>query len=128
MDKTAQDLFSINTNIPAAKDMAIINDDKFTYQDYQVVRGEFFAHMYEPSFVLNRFKVSVNAACLRKLPNVEYVQILVNPEIKKLIVKPCLEEEKDSFKWCTNRRTPKQIKCTIFFAKIINLMGWNPNY
>ena len=128
MDNALQTLLTPNDNIPAAKDMPIIDDDAFDYQGYQVVRGEFFAHTYEPSFTFNQFKVSVNTACIRKLPNVEYVQILVNPEEKKLVVKPCLEEEKDSFRWCTAKQKPKQIKCTIFAAKIINLMNWNPNY
>lgn len=123
-----QILLAPNMNIPPSKDIPIENDDAFDYEGYQVVRGEFFAHTYEPSFTFNKFKVSVNAACIKKLPNVEYVQILVNPNEKKLIVKPCFEEEKDSFKWRTRKNTPKQIKCTIFFAKIINLMHWDPSY
>jgi hypothetical protein len=54
----------------------------------------------------------------------------VNPEEKKLAVKPSSEEDKDSFKWCTGKRKrlPRQIKCTLFFAKVFSLMGWNPDY
>ena len=76
------------------------------------------------------YKVSVNTACIKKLPDVEYVQILVNPIEKKLAVRPCREEEKDSFRWCSSgkKRSPKQITCRIFFAKVISLMDWNPNY
>lgn len=113
-----------------SKQIEIINDDSFSYAGYQVVRGEFFAHLYEPSFTFNNYKVSVNTACIKKLPDVEYVQILVNPEQKKLAVRPCREEEKDSFRWCSTgkRRSPKQITCRIFFAKVISLMGWNPDY
>lgn len=65
-----------------SKQIEIINDDSFSYAGYQVVRGEFFAHLYEPSFTFNNYKVSVNTACIKKLPDVEYVQILVNPEQK----------------------------------------------
>ncbi len=128
MDDVLQTLLTPDNSIVPSKDIPIIDDDAFDYQDYQVVRGEFFAHMYEPSLTFNKFKVSVNAACIRKLPNVEFVQILVNPDEKKLVVKPCLEEEKDSFRWCNSIRKPKQIKCTIFFAKIVNLMNWDLNY
>ena len=74
----------------------IIEDDSFSYAGYQVVRGEFFAHIFEPSFTFNSNKVAVNTACVKKLPEVEYVQILVNPETKMLVVRPCSEEEKDS--------------------------------
>ena len=130
------DMMKINPPMPVTitstptSQMEVIDDDSFSYDGYQVVRGEFFAHIYEPSFTFNNYKVSVNTACIRKLPDVEYVQILVNPIDKKLAVRPCREEEKDSFRWCSSgkKRSPKQITCRIFFAKVISLMDWNPNY
>jgi hypothetical protein len=108
-----------------------IHDDAFSYDGYQVVRGEFFAHVNEPSITFNNCKVSLNTACINRLPDVEYVQILVNPEEKKLAVRPSNEDEKDSFLWCTaksTKRKPKQITCRMFFAKIVQLMEWNPDY
>ena len=111
-------------------DIDIIEDESFTYDGFQVVRGEFFSHIYEPSFTLNLNKISVNMACIRKLPDVEYVQILVHPEEKKLVIRPCKEEEKDSFRWKTTGKkvSPKQVTCKVFFAKIYALMGWNLDY
>lgn len=111
--------------------MEIVEDSSFSYDGYQVVRGEFFAHIHEPSFTFNDNKVYLNMACIRKLPDTEYVQILVHPEEKRLAVRPCQEEEKDSFRWCTKnakKRGPKQITCRVFYAKIFSLMGWNPQY
>ena len=101
---------------PAATepDIEIEQDDTFSYDGYQVVRGEFFAHIYEPSITFNRCKVSLNTACIRKLPSVDYVQILVNPDTLKLAVRPCEEDEKDSFLWCSEKdgkRKAKQITC-----------------
>ena len=63
----------------SSRDLQIIEDDAFSYEGYQVVRGEFFAHTYEPSFTFNANKVSVNTACIKKLPKTDFVQILVNP-------------------------------------------------
>lgn len=114
----------------SSRDLQIIEDDAFSYEGYQVVRGEFFAHTYEPSFTFNANKVSVNTTCIKKLPQTDFVQILVNPDEKKLAVRPCQEDEKDSFRWCsaTKKRSPRQITCRIFFAKVISLMEWNPSY
>lgn len=108
----------------------MIEDESFSYNGYQVVRGEFFAHIKEPSITFNNCKVYVNAACINKLAHVDFVHILVNPTAKKLVVRPCKEEEKDSFRWCSmsKKRRPKQITCRIFFAKIMQLMDWNPDY
>lgn len=118
----------MNTN-ENKTDIEILEDSSFHYEGFQVVRGEFFAHTYEPSFSFNKNKVSVNMACIRKLPEFDYIQILVNPTEKKLAVRPCSEDEKDSFRWCsaTLKRSPKQIRCKMFFAKVMSLMNWNPN-
>ena len=126
-----------NNNTPITNDATnidnadIIIDENFTYDGFQVVRGEFFAHMYEPSITFNNCKVTLNTACIKKLPSVNYVQILVNPKTMKLAVRPCREDDKDSFLWCTEKagkRKPKQITCRLFFAKLVALMDWNPNY
>lgn len=108
-----------------------IQENEFSYDGYQIVRREFFAHLYEPSITLNNCKVSLNTACLKRLPDVDYVQFLVNPIEKKLAVRPSGEDEKDSFLWCTNKnskRKPRQITCSMFFAKIVQLMEWNPDF
>ena len=116
----------------SSDEMPVNQESSFSYDGYQVVRGEFFAHLFEPSVTLNKDKVSVNAACIRKLPKTEYVQFLVNPKEKKLAVKPSTEESKDSFRWTTigqdGKRKPKDISCKIFFAKIMQLMDWDPSF
>ena len=105
--------------------------DDFSYDGFQVVRREFFAHIFEPSITFNNCKVGFNTACINKLAGVEYVQFLVNPEKQILAVRPCAEEDRDSFLWCSvkgGKRKPKQSTCKMFFAKIVALMGWNPDY
>ena len=105
----------------------IINVEDFTYDGYQVVRGEFFAHVYEPSITFNRNKITFSTACLRKMPEVQYVQFMVNPDSRTLVVRPCSEDEKDCLAWCTNgKRKPRAITARVFNAMIVDLLGWNP--
>ena len=106
----------------------IIEIKDFNFDGFQVVRGEFFAHLLEPSVTFNKCKLYVNMACLKKLPNIDFVQILVNSNDKKLAIRPCSGEEKDSFLWSTAQRKPKQISCKIFSAMIFSLMNWNLEY
>ena len=115
----------------AGTDEKIIQDDSFTYDGYQVVRGEFFAHLNEPSISFSQNKIYVNKACLKRLPDVDYVQILVNPEDRKLVIRPADEDSKDAFLWCKDKggiRNPKQITGRVFSAMIVKLMDWNPDY
>lgn len=80
MTTEPSDMMKINTPMPItvapspSNQMEVIDDDSFSYDGYQVVRGEFFAHIYEPSFTFNNYKVSVNTACIKKLPDgINYV-------------------------------------------------------
>lgn len=108
--------------------------DDFDFNEFQVVRREFFAHISEPSVTFNNCKFNVNAACLSKFPDFEYAQVLVNQNKKMLAIRPCSEAAKDSFLWCSpnpkskSKRKPKAITCRLFFAKIVEMMGWNPEY
>lgn len=116
-------------DLPPAKDIEIEHDDSFSYDGFQVVRGEFFSHVNEPTLSFNNNKVYVNATCIRKLPDIDYVQMLVNPDEKKVCIRPCSEGERDSFRWKSKvNGKPKQITCKMFFAKIMSMMDWDPNY
>lgn len=112
---------------PQTENLPLAGKELFSYQGYQVVRREFLAHGQEPAITFSRYQISVNAACLKKLPQVDYVQALVNSDTKKLVLRPCGEDEKDSFSWRSNSksgRRPKRITCRVFYAKIMELMGW----
>ena len=105
--------------------------DSFDFDGFQVVRREFFAHIKEPSVSFNNCKSSVNSACIAKFPDTEFVQVMVNRNTKILALRPCDEGARDSYPWCyysKGRRKPKAITCKLFFAKIVSLMDWNPNY
>ena len=41
------------------------------------------------------------------------------------------EDAKDAFLWAREskgKRVPKSISCRVFFAKLVSLMDWNPDY
>ena len=121
------------TNKPylTENDELIDMSSDFDFADYQVVRREFFAHVKEPAASFADCKFYVNTACLTKFPNSNYAQVLVNTEKKILAIRPCPEDAKDSFQWCTtfgSKRKPRPITCRIFFAKVVSLLDWNPKY
>lgn len=116
----------------AEGDEIIDAGDDFNFDDFQVVRREFFAHLREPSVSFNKCKFYVNSACLKRFPNTDYVQVMINRERQIMALRPCVEGTKDSFPWCSvdskGKRKPKQTTCKIFFAKIMQMMDWNPEY
>lgn len=99
--------------------------------EFEVARSEFFAHTHEPSFIFNDGKIGVNTACVRRLPDVEYVQLLINRKKHKLAVRVCREEDIFSILWAKTKdgkRFPRQITGRMFFMKVCDMMGWNPDY
>lgn len=105
--------------------------DHYSFEGYQVVRGEFFAHIREPSATFNRNKVYVNMACLSKFPNTSHVILAVNPETKVLLISPSRETIRNAQVWCrTNKdqkRVPREMTCPIFFKLVFDMMKWDEN-
>ena len=100
--------------------------------EFEVARSEFFAHIREPSFIFNDGKIGVNAACVRRLPDTEYVQLLINRQKQKLAIRVCQEEDLFSIAWAKvtkdGKRLPRTITGRMFFMKVCDMMGWNPDY
>ena len=65
MEYEQNDQLAMTGVFQPAPDTEIAEDKNFSYQGYQVVRSEFFSHIYEPSVSFKDCKVQFNTACLR---------------------------------------------------------------
>lgn len=103
----------------------------FSFDGYQVVRREFFSHKFDPTLTIKNNSIIFNNACISKLEQVVYVQVLVSPSDEKLVIRPCNEGERDAIRWCIEKndtRKSRQITCGLFTAKLYDLMGWEALY
>lgn len=72
-----------------------------------------------------------DTACVRLMPDVEYVQILINRKEKKLLLKPCDEIEITGYRWGRTKdgkRYPSQRTGELFVLTLCEIMDWNPDY
>ena len=102
--------------------------EDFSYDGYQVVRRELFAHLREPAVVIRRDSVTFNTACIAGLEDAVYIQILVNQDNKRMVVRKCEENDKDALRWCVakpDKRKSRKMTNKIFSAMIYEMMGWN---
>lgn len=100
----------------------------FSYDGYQVVRREFFAHLREPAVVIRRDSVTFNTACIAGLEDAVYIQILVNQDNKRMVVRKCEENDKDALRWCIekpDKRKSRKMSNKLFSAMMYDMMGWN---
>ena len=99
---------------------------------YQVTKAELFAHSREPAITIWQNRLKFNMACLRRFPGVTHIQVLINPEEKRLIIRPCEPDTPDSLRWASGGGE-KEIKtrdlmCKFFAAKVYDLMQWDEKY
>ena len=102
--------------------------EDFSYEGYQVVRRELFAHLREPAVVIRRDSVIFNTACIAGLEDAVYIQILVNQDSKRMVVRKCEENDKDALRWCVakpDKRKSRKMTNKIFSAMMYEMMGWN---
>lgn len=102
--------------------------EDFSYDGYQVVRRELFAHLREPAVVIRRDSVTFNTACIAGLEDAVYIQILVNQDNKRMVVRKCEENDKDALRWCVakpDKRKSRKKTNKIFSAMMYEMMGWN---
>lgn len=99
---------------------------------YQVTKAELFAHSREPAITIWKNRIKFNMACLRRFPGVTHIQVLIHPEQKRLIIRPCDPDAPDSLRWARGggekELTNRDLLCKIFAAKVFDLMGWDQQY
>ena len=103
----------------------------FSYEGYQVVRRELFAHLREPAVVIRRDSVTFNTACIAGLEDAVYIQILVNQDNKRMVVRKCEENDKDALRWCIekpDKRKSRKMSNKLFSAMMYDMMEWNTDY
>lgn len=99
---------------------------------YQVTRAELFSHTYEPAVTIWPTRIKFNMACLRRFPGVTHIQILIHPEQRRLIIRPCLPDAPDALRWAKGggekELSNRDMLCRIFAGKVFDLMKWDSEY
>lgn len=128
----AEDLIKISSEDVTYEDDDVEETDDFELDGYQVIRREFYAHMFDPAVSFKADSLQFNTACINKIESF-YVHMLINPSIKRLVVRACDEDAKDAIRWCklskkTGKRQPRKIGCRLLELKLFDLLQWNRDY
>ena len=73
-------------------------ESTFSYDGYQVVRKELFAHLRDPAIVIRKDSITFNTACISGLEDVVYVHVMFNSDLKRIVVRGCDENDKDALR------------------------------
>ncbi len=129
MDILTEQVFQ---NVEAITDADAESEVLADLAGYQVTKAELFAHTREPAVTIWESRIKFNMACLRRFPGVTHIQILIHPEQKRLIIRPCQPDAPDSLRWARGggekELANRDLLCRLFAAKVFDLMGWDKQY
>lgn len=105
-----------------------VNAGDFDLRGFQVARAELFNTREKTSISFTTSNIKFSAGCLKKLPKVIYVEMLIHPELKLLAVRPAAKNSKNAIKWCVLKETdhqPKSIGGKAFLPRLFELLDWD---
>jgi len=104
----------------------------FDLRGFEVVRAQFFQITGVPCVTFSTEGVHFNPACIQKLSEIRFVEMLVHPGKKMLAVRPVEETARHSLRWArldgTGRRMPRTISGAAFIPTLYQMFGWNAEY
>ena len=105
-------------------------EQSFSYDGYQVVRKELFAHLRDPAITIRKDSVTFNTACIEGLEDVVFIHMMFNKELKRIVVEGCEENDKDALRWCIakpDKRKSRKMTGKPFSELVYREMGWDEN-
>lgn len=107
-----------------------MTQEDFVIQDismdgFQVIRGRYFSRQLEPALTLWNTSISFNIPAYTALNNCESIQLLVNPDTKRILIKPSLSKDQDAINWIKDLSSPKSTKleCSMFTKQLFEIWG-----
>ena len=107
---------------------------------FQVVSGAMFSHIAEPVVRFNRNTIAFNSLCIQKLNKIytndqdwnmercQYVELLMNPVERTLLVRPCAANKPNAIKWADDDGGSVSISAAPFCRTVFALMDWSTEY
>lgn len=94
----------------------------------KVVRKELFPSPRDPALTIRDGNISFNAACIKSLEDVVYINLYIDEELGLFSISGCDENDKQALRWCVakdGKRKSRRMRCPEFTDYLYNLMGWD---
>lgn len=116
---------SIEENVHEPKDEPDIGE--FDLRGYELVRTQFLGDFREPLVIINIHEIHFFAACFTKIEKTAYIELLLNPVEKLLVVRPCTKDSRNAVQWAKitgDRYFPREIHGAGFLNVLYEILDW----
>ena len=101
---------------------------QFKPERTKVVRNELFTDIKNAFVTIRYDNIMFNTACIRALPDVVYINLVIDEDIKMIGVRECDPDDKNAIRWCVAKdgnRKSRKLSCKDFTKPLYDLMGWD---
>ena len=101
---------------------------QFRPEKTKVVRNELFTDIKNAFVTIRYDSIMFNTACIRALPDVVYINLVIDEDIKMIGVRACDPDDKNAIRWCVAKdgnRKSRKLSCKDFTKPLYELMGWD---
>ena len=88
--------------------------------EYRLIRTQEIEHRFAAQMTLSHKSIVFNTDCVSRLPDTQYVEILLHPIELLISVRPSNKSNPNAVKWNT-----KGVSSAILCPVLFNFMGWN---
>ncbi len=101
------------------------------FRGFEIARSQFFETPSRISVTFTLKQLKFSAACISKLTQTEYVELLIHPVLKLLAVRPCGKDSRHKVQWSKmhdGNKVPKIISGTAFLGTVYEMLQWNRDF
>lgn len=103
------------------------NGTRLNLSGYEIVRAQFFSTLSNPAMTISNDKMRFNMACLKKLGDEEYVELLLNTVERCIAIRPCSKDNPNAVRWGRlkdSRWSVSAISCRGLAKTLFDIMAW----
>jgi len=98
--------------------------DIMTATDYRLIRSQEIEHRLAAQVTISHKSITFNAGCISRLPDAEYVEVLLQPSEQLIAVRPSSGDNRNAIPW-NSAQAGRSISSATMCRVIFELMGWN---
>ena len=130
--RKASDSVYAGTDHPQPKSMeAKTQPGDFDLRGFEVVRSQFFNTANKVCVTFSATHLLFSIECIRKFGRALYVEMLLHPVERLLVVRACVKDSKAAVKWANfeaDNYCSRTIRGTVYLDVIYDLCGWNQKF
>ena len=111
-----------------SSDILVGNPGEIDMRGYEIVRVEHFSFAIARALTISKETIKFSRQCILSLGEPEHVQVLIHPEKKMLVVRPCDKDNKLAIGWATSQNgvmRPWAMSGRAFLGTIFELFNWS---